>query len=193
MGVILALPFTYRMDVTASIVLLTAMYVSGTYGGRFHGDPLSNTRASRSTCRCCGTATRMARHGRPAKALGWTLGRRSGRRPHFLPPIMVGLTQPLARFRSQFLVAGVFRHPRVRFVERDRARVRVARQRLHKPRYRPAHRNSRHRPDFRQLSLHFRTSAAGRWDRVSRCDGRRLRRWRSAFPPRAGIRHEAAG
>ena len=35
MGVALALPFTYRMDVTASIVLLTAMYVSGTYGGAF--------------------------------------------------------------------------------------------------------------------------------------------------------------
>src|SRR5262249_41977687 len=33
MGVALALPFTYKMDVTASIVLLTAMYVSGTYGG----------------------------------------------------------------------------------------------------------------------------------------------------------------
>ena len=35
MGVALALPFTYSMDVTASIVLLTAMYVSGTYGGAF--------------------------------------------------------------------------------------------------------------------------------------------------------------
>ena len=35
MGVALALPFTYKMDVTASIVLLTAMYVSGTYGGAF--------------------------------------------------------------------------------------------------------------------------------------------------------------
>src|SRR6187397_2800367 len=34
-GVALALPFTYKMDVTASIVLLTAMYVSGTYGGAF--------------------------------------------------------------------------------------------------------------------------------------------------------------
>lgn len=33
MGVALALPFTYRMDVTPSIVLLSAMYVSGTYGG----------------------------------------------------------------------------------------------------------------------------------------------------------------
>jgi putative tricarboxylic transport membrane protein len=35
MGVALALPFTYKMDVTASIILLTAMYVSGTYGGAF--------------------------------------------------------------------------------------------------------------------------------------------------------------
>src|SRR5262245_34642784 len=35
MGVALALPSTYKMDVTASIVLLTAMHVSGTYGGAF--------------------------------------------------------------------------------------------------------------------------------------------------------------
>ncbi|MCX7309266.1 MAG: tripartite tricarboxylate transporter permease, partial [Afipia sp.] len=35
MGVALALPFTYKMDVTPSIVLLGAMYVSGTYGGAF--------------------------------------------------------------------------------------------------------------------------------------------------------------
>src|SRR6185312_14407474 len=35
MGVALALPFTYQMDVTASIILLGAMYVSGTYGGAF--------------------------------------------------------------------------------------------------------------------------------------------------------------
>ena len=35
MGVVLFLPFTYKMDVTDAIVLLTAMYVSGTYGGAF--------------------------------------------------------------------------------------------------------------------------------------------------------------
>ena len=33
MGVVLALPFTYGMSITPSIILLTAMYVSGTYGG----------------------------------------------------------------------------------------------------------------------------------------------------------------
>ena len=35
MGVVLFLPFTYQMEVTAAIILLTAMYVSGTYGGAF--------------------------------------------------------------------------------------------------------------------------------------------------------------
>ena len=47
MGVVLALPFTYNMDVIAAIVLLTAMYVSGTYAGawtsilfRVPGEPI---------------------------------------------------------------------------------------------------------------------------------------------------------
>jgi putative tricarboxylic transport membrane protein len=47
MGVVLALPFTYSMDVIAAIVLLTAMYVSGTYAGawtsilfRVPGEPI---------------------------------------------------------------------------------------------------------------------------------------------------------
>ena len=33
MGVVLALPFTYKMALTPAIILLTAMYVSGTYAG----------------------------------------------------------------------------------------------------------------------------------------------------------------
>ena len=47
MGVVLALPFTYGMNVTAAIILLTAMYVSGTYAGawtsilfRVPGEPI---------------------------------------------------------------------------------------------------------------------------------------------------------
>src|SRR5690606_41549727 len=35
MGVVLALPCTYEMDITAALVFLPAMYVSGTYGGAF--------------------------------------------------------------------------------------------------------------------------------------------------------------
>ncbi len=35
MGVILALPFTYKMPIEPAIILLTAIYFSGTYGGCF--------------------------------------------------------------------------------------------------------------------------------------------------------------
>lgn len=72
MGVVLALPFTYGMGVTPSIILLTAMYLSGTYGGAFTsilfripGEPLDVP--------LLWDGYPMARQGRPAQALGWTL------------------------------------------------------------------------------------------------------------------------
>ena len=72
MGVILVLPFTYQMDITAAIVLLTAMYVSGTYGGAFTailfripGEPLDVP--------ILWDGYTMAQKGRAADALGWTL------------------------------------------------------------------------------------------------------------------------
>jgi putative tricarboxylic transport membrane protein len=72
MGVVLALPFTYGMSVTPSIVLLTAMYLSGTYGGAFTavlfripGEPLDVP--------LLWDGYTMARNGQPAKALGWVL------------------------------------------------------------------------------------------------------------------------
>src|SRR5512143_42669 len=72
MGVVLALPFTYGMGVTPSIVLLTAMYLSGTYGGAFTsilfripGEPLDVP--------LLWDGYAMAHKGKPAKALGWTL------------------------------------------------------------------------------------------------------------------------
>jgi putative tricarboxylic transport membrane protein len=100
MGVALALPFTYGMDVTASIVLLTAMYVSGTYGGAFTailfripGEPIDVP--------MLWDGYTMARRGQPAKALGWTLV------AAFIGGIvsaiiMVALTQPLATFALRF-------------------------------------------------------------------------------------------
>src|SRR6188472_3969349 len=99
MGVILALPFTYKMDVTASIVLLAAMYVSGTYGGAFTailyripGEPIDVPMWD---------GYRMARQGRPAKALGWTLvAALAG--GLISSAIMVGLTKPLAVFALNF-------------------------------------------------------------------------------------------
>jgi putative tricarboxylic transport membrane protein len=72
MGVVLALPFTYGMGITPAIVLLTAMYISGTYGGAFTsilfripGEPLDVP--------LLWDGYPMARQGQPALALGWTL------------------------------------------------------------------------------------------------------------------------
>jgi putative tricarboxylic transport membrane protein len=100
MGVALALPFTYRMDVTASIVLLTAMYVSGTYGGAFTailfripGEPIDVP--------MLWDGYTMGRKGKPAKALGWTLMAALGGGV-FSATIMVMLTQPLANFALRF-------------------------------------------------------------------------------------------
>ncbi|HET9717427.1 MAG TPA: tripartite tricarboxylate transporter permease [Pseudolabrys sp.] len=100
MGVALALPFTYRMDVTASIVLLTAMYVSGTYGGAFTailfripGEPIDVP--------MLWDGYTMGRKGRPAKALGWTLIAALGG-GLLSATIMVLLTQPLAHFALRF-------------------------------------------------------------------------------------------
>ena len=72
MGVVLALPFTYGMPIMPAIILLTAMYISGTYGGAFTsilfripGEPLDVP--------LLWDGYSMAHKGMPAKALGWTL------------------------------------------------------------------------------------------------------------------------
>ncbi len=100
MGVILVLPFTYKMDVTASIILLTAMYVSGTYGGAFTsilfripGEPIHVP--------LLWDGYAMARAGKPAKALGWTLvAALVGGVVSWI--IMVLLTKPVAGFALRF-------------------------------------------------------------------------------------------
>ena len=72
MGVVLALPFTYGMAITPSIILLTAMYITGTYGGaitsilfRIPGEPMDVP--------LLWDGWQMSRAGDPARALGWTL------------------------------------------------------------------------------------------------------------------------
>lgn len=100
MGVVLALPFTYPMEVTPAVVLLTAMYITGTYGGAFTsilfripGEPIHVP--------LLWDGYAMARKGQPAKALGWTLyaalfgGVLS-------TAIMVMLSQPVAKFALTF-------------------------------------------------------------------------------------------
>jgi putative tricarboxylic transport membrane protein len=95
MGVVLALPFTYGLGITPAIVLLTAMYVSGTYGGAFTailfripGEPIDVP--------LLWDGYKMAHRGEAAKALGYTLfaaligGLASA-------TVMVALAQPLAK------------------------------------------------------------------------------------------------
>ena len=95
MGVVLALPFTYAMDITPAIILLTAMYVTGTYGGaltailfRVPGEPIDVP--------LLWDGYTMARQGMPAKALGWTLFAAfwGGM---LAACVMVGFAEPVAR------------------------------------------------------------------------------------------------
>jgi len=100
MGVIIFLPFTYKMDVTPAIILLTAMYLAGTYGGAFTailfrvpGEPIDVP--------MLWDGYSMARAGQPAKALGWTLlAAVAG--ATFSAIVMVMLTEPLAKFALRF-------------------------------------------------------------------------------------------
>lgn len=94
MGVVLALPFTYKLGVGPALVLLTAMYVAGTYGGaitailfRIPGEPMDVP--------LLWDGYAMARRGEAALALGWALV------AAFVAGVaswafMVALTQPLA-------------------------------------------------------------------------------------------------
>ncbi len=100
MGVVLALPFTYTMDVTAAIILLTAMYVSGTYAGawtsilfRVPGEPIDVP--------LLWDGYAMARQGHAAKALGWTLVA-AGVGGLTAATVMVLLAHPVARIALTF-------------------------------------------------------------------------------------------
>lgn len=72
MGVVLALPFTYQMSIEPAVILLTAIYFAGTYGGcftailyRIPGEPMDVP--------MLWDGYTMAKRGAPAKALGWAL------------------------------------------------------------------------------------------------------------------------
>ena len=72
MGVVLALPFTYGMALEPSIILLTAIYMSGTYAGcftailyRIPGEPMDVP--------LLWDGYAMTQRGEASKALGWAL------------------------------------------------------------------------------------------------------------------------
>jgi putative tricarboxylic transport membrane protein len=110
MGVVLALPFTYKMPIEPAVILLTAIYFAGTYGGcftailyRIPGEPMDVP--------MLWDGYTMAKRGAPAKALGWALiaaligGLVSS-------AVMVGLAGPMSeaalKFDSPDYFAAVF-------------------------------------------------------------------------------------
>jgi putative tricarboxylic transport membrane protein len=106
MGIVLMLPFTYSMPIAPSIILLTAMYVTGTYGGAFTailfkipGEPIDVP--------LLWDGYTMARNGYPAKALGWTLFAAlfGGL---VAATVMVTLSLPIARIALTFSSAEYF-------------------------------------------------------------------------------------
>jgi putative tricarboxylic transport membrane protein len=100
MGVVLALPFTYRMPIEPSIILLTAIYVSGTYAGcftailyRIPGEPMDVP--------LLWDGYSMTRQGQAAKALGWALvAALTG--GLFSATVMVALAVPLSKVALSF-------------------------------------------------------------------------------------------
>lgn len=100
MGVILLLPFTYTMETTHAIVLLTAVYLAGTYGGAFTsilfkipGEPIHVP--------LLWDGYPMARRGQAAKALGWTLYAAIGG-GLVAAAVMVLISEPFAKFALSF-------------------------------------------------------------------------------------------
>ena len=100
MGIVLTLPFTYSMDIESAIILLTAIYIAGTYGGCFTAI-LYKIPGEPSDVPLLWDGYRMNLKGEAAKALGWALVAAligglvsSG--------VMVSLAGPFAKFALTF-------------------------------------------------------------------------------------------
>jgi putative tricarboxylic transport membrane protein len=100
MGIVLTLPFTYSMDIESAIILLSAIYVAGTYGGCFTAI-LYKIPGEPSDVPLLWDGYNMGLKGQAAKALGWALvaaligGLVSS-------AVMVSLAGPFAKFALTF-------------------------------------------------------------------------------------------
>ena len=106
MGIVLALPFTYTMAIEPSIIMLTAIYMSGTYAGcftailyRIPGEP--------NDIPMLWDGYGMTRKGQTAEALGWAqLSAFVG--GMVSTAFMVGFAIPLGKFALKFSTADYF-------------------------------------------------------------------------------------
>ena len=138
MGVVLALPFTYKMGVEPALILLTAMYVSGTYGGaitsilfRIPGEPMDVP--------LLWDGYAMTRRGEAAKALGWSL--MAALIGGLSAVVMVALARTCGQSSAGASHRPNFSRSLLRPGERRRARRRLAGQRVHQLVRRPADRH----------------------------------------------------
>ena len=135
MGVVLALPFTYKMGVEPALILLTAMYVSGTYGGaitsilfRIPGEPMDVP--------LLWDGYAMTRRGQAAQGARLLAGGRAGRRAA-VGGRHGGALETGREHRAELFVARIFCDHCVRAGKRRHARRRLAGQRLDQPVPRP--------------------------------------------------------
>ncbi|AKJ68846.1 hypothetical protein PATSB16_29900 [Pandoraea thiooxydans] len=110
MGVVLALPFTYKMQIEPAVILLTAIYFSGTYGGAFT-TILYRIPGEPSDVPLLWDGYVMARKSGPAKPLGWALvAALAGGLASSV--VMVLLAEPLTaialKFNSEDYFAAIF-------------------------------------------------------------------------------------
>ena len=136
MGVVLALPFTYGMSITPSIILLTAMYVSGTYGGRDHVDPVPHSRRADGRAPAVGRLRDGACRG-PRAGAGLDTVRSADRRPDHRDD-HGDAGGAVRQDRADLRFARILRDRPVRFHERRRTGRRIARERVHQPLFRHA-------------------------------------------------------
>ncbi|MGE3064671.1 MAG: tripartite tricarboxylate transporter permease [Hyphomicrobiaceae bacterium] len=99
-GIILALPFTYKMGIEPSIILLSSIYMAGTYAGAYTAI-LYRIPGESNDIPLLWDGYRMAQQGQAAKALGWALvAALTGGLVSTM--VMVGLATPLSKLALSF-------------------------------------------------------------------------------------------
>ena len=183
MGVVLALPFTYGMALEPSIILLTAIYMSGTYAGcftailyRIPGEPMDVP--------LLWDGYAMTQRGEAAKALGWALVAALDRR--------AGLDRgddhagnAAQRVRAQIRRARIFRRSVLRSHHRRRTGGNVDSQRVDQPVPRASGRDHRHRQHLRDRALYLQLADSDQRRPLRDGTGRHVWFWRDPDQARA--------
>ncbi len=184
MGVILALPFTYQMSIEPSVILLTAIYFSGTYGGCF------TAILYRIPGRADGRADAVGRlHHGAARRAGQGAGLGARRRADCRPRLVGGhgrAGRSDERGGAQIRFARLFRRGVLRADHRRGARRKIDGQFADQPVRRALGGDDRYRQHLRHRPLYLRRADPARRRAASRGSGRHVRPRRGAGADRPG-------